>query len=163
MIPENWNDLLTVLALLISSVTAYFQVRDFRARPAKPVIRNVCEATYRSGRKSDDLPPDQVDAQFTLDTKIENEGRNRFTISQMLLELPDGEEIEMNHMDFNQHEPHDFDGHASREVRYQGDGRLPKEHPDKIRARLRMVTPAGEDTEKVTFVPVADLPNTTSE
>lgn len=153
MLPENWNDILTILALVVSSITAYFQVRDFRARPAKPVIKKVYDGTYRSGCKSDDLPPDRLDAQFTLNAKIVNEGRNRFTVSRMLLELPDGEEVEMTNMQLNNHISHEFDGNSSREIRYQVDGTIPVDHSDEIQTTLRMVTPAGEDTKRVTFSP----------
>jgi hypothetical protein len=150
MQPLGWNDILTILAFLISLSVAIYQIKDYRARPAKPAITNIHEPGFRT-RSDDDLPDDFRAARFELYATIENKGRNPFTVRRVVLDPDLGETVELHSLEHNHNRKHTFEGNTPREISYSGNTTLPANHPEEIRGIVRIETPAGDDELSTTF------------
>lgn len=131
----SWNLILTISALTLSLITAFFQVRDFRARPADPTISRITEPTFQT-RTGDDIPDGKREARFDFHAMVENEGRSRFTASRVVLDPEIGEDTELFTNHASSHDTHEFDGRASRTISYTGDVIVPADHPDEIRGTV---------------------------
>ncbi|MFC7130584.1 hypothetical protein [Haloferax chudinovii] len=150
MLPLGWNGILTILAFLISLSVAAYQIKDYRARPAKPTLTDIHEPGFRT-RPNNEFPDDRRDARFELHASIENKGRNPFTVSRVVLKPEMGDTVDLHSLERNHDRLHTFEGNTPREISYSGDTTLPADHPDEIVGIVRIETPAGNDELSATF------------
>ncbi|MDL0142530.1 hypothetical protein [Halobacterium salinarum] len=145
----HWNDILTILAFAVAATTGYFQIQDFRKRPAQPSLIHAINPEFRSRSlgESDGLR----EASFNFSVEMENKGRNGFSVSRVTLTPQHGDPAEVELQDGEQSDATQFDGHASRELSFRGTTTLPNSHPDEIVATIEVETPAGNDSLQTTF------------
>lgn len=145
----HWNDILTVAAFLVAATTGYFQIQDFRERPAQPKLKWVDTPEFRS--RSGSESGNTCEALFNFSAIIENEGRNRFTLSRITIEPEYGERAEMELQEYEESGAAEFDGHSSRRLSFSGKTTLRNPHTDEVKTVVQLETPAGNDSVETTF------------
>ena len=141
-----WNDILTVLSTTISVILLYYQLREYRARPASPSI-SASLGRYHTAPLT--AGEDGVSVTLKMSALIENKGRNKYTIREIRFDGPEGVSAELTAKSAS--ESMEFGGGASRNVELKGTARAEEDLNGIIEGRITMETPKGRDSDSVAF------------
>jgi len=95
---ENWNDLFTALAFLISCTVAIFQIQYYRSQSADLSIIDIQNAHVNERGEERSWG---TGMKYNLGVQVQNDGRDLATVSGASLELDNGEEIELYNVEIS--------------------------------------------------------------
>lgn len=87
-VPLTWNDLATIAALVVATLTGIYQIQHYRAQSPKLNILNVTEAKY-----GQEPARDTDGSRYDLEIKVGNSGRESTTITGGTLSFNETDEI----------------------------------------------------------------------